>query len=157
MQGAFRRLDAAGLALVLGGERTEYRSLLGSPVSAGCRCDSGGAVEAQQLRWRALAPNYQLPRFTTLSLRGRRGLTSTRNRHADAWFCTKPAWQEPALHHFSPGGSQQKTRRSGSNSLILLEARTGIEPMWTALQAVRSPALARVSGPLPLGLPVLTT
>ncbi|CAI09316.1 hypothetical protein ebA5606 [Aromatoleum aromaticum EbN1] len=50
--------------------------------------------------------------------------------------------------------SNKKTRRSGFKSLILLEARTVIEPMYTALQAVGLPVLARVSGPLPLGLPL---
>jgi hypothetical protein len=48
----------------------------------------------------------------------------------------------------------KKARRSGFKSLILLEARTGIEPMYAVLQAVQFPVLARVSGRLPLGLPL---
>jgi len=51
--------------------------------------------------------------------------------------------------------SNKKAREGGLKYLIILEARTGIEPMYTALQAVRSPASTRDSGPLPLGLPLL--
>ena len=63
-EGAFQRLNVAGLALVIGGE-DRLNEVLFAVVIARVRRLSrrlGSAEGAPRLRWRGFAPNYQLPR-----------------------------------------------------------------------------------------------
>jgi hypothetical protein len=69
---------------------------------------SESAEEAQRLRWQAFAPNYQLPRIATLSLRWHDELASTHNRHADAWFCDKTGVARPDIAGMHIRKSPQK-------------------------------------------------
>ena len=108
--------------------------------------------EIERIRQCTLAPNDELPGLPSLSLRRHDELTSTANLAVDVPLCSallRSSKTTPPL-----ATDTKKAHRSELKSLILLEARTGIEPMYTALQAVQPPALARVSGPLPLRLPL---
>jgi hypothetical protein len=80
-------------------------------VSGGCCCITNGAVEAQQIRWQAFAPNYQLPRIAKLSLRGHDELASTANLAADVPLY--PALLQSGKTTLPLQSGQQKTRQSG--------------------------------------------
>ena len=81
-------------------------------------------------------------------------LPSTAKRHANEWFCHVSGVALCQIMTIYWGFSAQKSPQKRAKLLIYLEARLGIEPGYTALQAVVSCLDSTTYGTKPLRLPL---